>query len=173
MPVSFSLPSGANLSGNLQLWMQIHGLKYQTEASVQVNGGAWIPINDSTVTLLGNAAAYGGIGGGFATLKLTINLPAGAINPGSNTLTFRFNGTDGITSGFRVLDFNILSGGTQLISSGNFTLDDPSSWTAAPEQRLRYPGWRDAVANGPPDFSVRGADTSDLQSVAIRRTGAI
>jgi hypothetical protein len=126
--VTFNIPSGSNLSGQLELWLQIHGLKYQTEASVQVNGGSWLPINNSTVTLLGSAAAYGGIGGGFSTLTLTMNLPAGSITSGKNTLTFQFNGTDGVTSGFRVLNLNVLASGSQLISQSSFTLDDPSTW---------------------------------------------
>ena len=41
----------------------------ETQASVQVNNSAWLPISSSTVTLLGNATAYGGIGGGFGTLR--------------------------------------------------------------------------------------------------------
>jgi hypothetical protein len=47
VPVSFNIPTGTSLSG-LQLYLQIHGLKYETEASVQVNGGPWIPINNTT-----------------------------------------------------------------------------------------------------------------------------
>ena len=127
----FTVPSGANLSGQLKLWLQIHGLEYQTQASVQANGGAWIPINDSTVTYLGHSGTFGGIGGGFTTLQLTLNLPTGAITQGQNTLTFQFNGTDGISSGFRVLNLNVLTAsGSQLISQSSFSQDDPSSWTA-------------------------------------------
>ena len=112
-----------------RLWMQIHNLKYQTEASVQINGGLWLPINDTTVTLEGLASAYGGIGGGFSTLKLSLALPTGALVPGANTVTFQFNGTDGVTSGFRVLNFNFLdSNGNQLISADSFVQDDPSTW---------------------------------------------
>jgi cytochrome c553 len=130
VPVSFNIPTGTSLSG-LQLYLQIHGLKYETEASVQVNGGAWLPINTSTVTLQGYAAGVGGIGGGFATLKLTMNLPAGSITTGQNTLTFQFIATNGITSGYRVLNFNIqTSNGTQLIPASTFVQDDPSTWQA-------------------------------------------
>jgi hypothetical protein len=126
---SFNIPAGSNLNGQLRLWLQVHGLKYQTQGSVQVNGGNWIPINDTTVTLQGYAAAVGGIGGGFTNLKLTINLPAGAINQGSNTLTFRFNQTDGTSSGYRVLNLNVLaSDGTQLIAPSSFSWDDPTTW---------------------------------------------
>ncbi len=126
--VSVTVPSGSNLSGSLTLWMQIHGLKYDSEASVQVNNSAWLPISTGNVTLLGNAAAFGGIGGGFHTLQLTMNLPAGSVVAGSNTITFQFNGTDGVVSGYRVLAFNIQSAGTNLIPSSQFVEDDPDTW---------------------------------------------
>jgi hypothetical protein len=126
---SFNVPSGANLSGTMRLSLQIHGLQYQTQASVQLNSSAWTPINNTTVTLLGLAHAYGGIGGGFHTLKLTMNLPAGSVTTGTNTITFRFNGTDGRVSGFRVLAFNVLdSSGNSLIPSSAFLLEDPNTW---------------------------------------------
>ena len=112
-----------------RLWMQIHNLKYQTEASVQINGGLWLPINDTTVTLEGLASAYGGIGGGFSTIKMSLSLPTGSLVAGPNTVTFRFNGTDGVSSGFRVLNFNFLdSDGSQLIGADTFVQDDPNSW---------------------------------------------
>ncbi len=124
-----SIPSGSNVSGPLSLWMQIHGLRYQTQASVQVNNSSWMPISSSTVTLAGNAAAYGGIGGGFSTLTMTMTLPAGSIGTGSNTINFRFNQTDGRVSGFRVLAFNVQAAdGTQLIQTSTFVQDDPNAW---------------------------------------------
>jgi len=128
VPVTVNVPAGSNVGGQLQLWLQIHGLKYETEASVQVNGGSWIPINTSTVTFQDNAGMWGGIGGGFSTIKVTLNLPAGSIVAGSNTLVFRFNGTDGVTSGFRILNFNILSNGSQLLPQSSFTWNDPTTW---------------------------------------------
>jgi hypothetical protein len=116
------------VSGTL-LSMQIHNLKYETEASVKINNGAWMPINTSTVTLLGHGATYGGIGGGFATLSMTLSVPNGLLESGSNTVTFMFNRTDGVTSGYRVLNFNFVGpDGTQLVSASSFAQDDPNSW---------------------------------------------
>lgn len=126
--VSVTVPSGSNLSAPLTLWMQIHGLKYDSEASVQVNKSAWLPISTGNVTLAGLAAAYGGIGGGFHTLTMTMKLPAGVVVAGTNTITFQFNGTDGVTSGYRVLQFNIQSAGDNLIPSSQFVQDDPNTW---------------------------------------------
>jgi hypothetical protein len=126
--VSFNIPGGANLSG-LNLWMQIHGLRTQTQASLQLNNSGWQPISEANVTLLGQASAYGGIGGGFHTLQMTMPVPVGALQIGTNTLTFQFNQTDGRVSGFRVLAFNIQdSGGNSLISSNSFVEADPNTW---------------------------------------------
>ncbi len=126
---SFAVPQGANLSGALQLYLQIHNLKYDTEASVEVNSSGWLPISTGQVTLLGNATAYGGIGGGFHTLQMTMNLSAGAVRTGSNTIAFRFNQTDGRVSGFRVLAFNIQTAdGSPLIPASTFVADDPNTW---------------------------------------------
>lgn len=59
---------------------------------------------------------------------MTLNLPAGVVTTGTNTITFRFNGTDGAVSGYRVLAFNIQSGGSNLVPSSLFVQDDPSTW---------------------------------------------
>jgi len=127
--VSLPIPTGTSLNGQLQLWMQIHGLRYETQASVSVNNSGWLPISSSSVTLLGQANAYGGIGGGFHTLTMTMNLPAGSVVSGSNTVSFRFNGTDGRVSGYRVLAFNVQnSGGSLLIPSSTFVNEDPNAW---------------------------------------------
>jgi cytochrome c553 len=128
--VSVSIPTSATISGPLNLWMQIHGLEYETQASVRVNNGSWIALNSQNVKLQGLAAAYGGIGGGYHTLSMTVALPAGLIKAGTNTVTFSFNQTDGNSSGFRVLAFNVQTpSGSNLISSSQFTQDNPSKWT--------------------------------------------
>ena len=66
-----------------KLWMEIHALRYETEASLQLNSGPWIPINNSTASVLGMGASFGGIGGEFATLKMTMNLRVDDVQPGT------------------------------------------------------------------------------------------
>jgi cytochrome c553 len=125
----FTLPDGPHFNKRLKLWMEIHALKYETEASFQLNGRPWTPINSSTVSIQGLGGVYGGFGGGFSTLKMIFNLRLDEVHPGVNTLAFRFNGTDGIRSGFRVLAFNVLaSNGAPLIPQTSFAQDDPSKW---------------------------------------------
>ena len=73
-----SVPASAKLSGDVELWIVVHNFKYENMIGVQVNDGAWISLDDgidgtpATATLLGSALNYGGIGGGFSTLTLTV-----------------------------------------------------------------------------------------------------
>src|SRR2546423_3824574 len=92
------------------LWLQVHGVRYANQASVQVNASEWIPLNNSTVTVAEPGRSFGGIGGGFATLAMTVPLPTGTVVSGGNTIRFRFNQTDGVTSAYRVLALNFLAG---------------------------------------------------------------
>ena len=111
------------------LWLQIHGLRYADQASVQVNTSAWIPLNNSTVSIPEPARSFGGIGGGFSTLVMTLSLPNGAVVPGANALRFRFNQTDGVVSAYRVLAFNFLTGdGSKLLRPDDFVQDAPETW---------------------------------------------
>lgn len=126
--VQVNVPSLAGAPAAIPLQMRINGLEYETQASVQVNNSGWIPITSAAMTA-GLQQNYGGIGGGFSTLKFAIVLPAGTVVQGNNTVAFRFNGTDGSSSGFRVLNFNFLgAGGKILIPSTTFVQDNPAQW---------------------------------------------
>src|SRR5262245_31836923 len=67
------------------LWMQIHNLSYPDIVSVQVNNSAWFTLNNNTVTVAEPGKSYGGIGGGFSTLKVTLALRENMIVEGANT----------------------------------------------------------------------------------------
>jgi hypothetical protein len=70
-----------------------------------------------------------GIGGGFATLVLNLPLPSGTVIVGANTVRFRFNRTDGLASGYRVLDWNFLTAdGSGVIPPANYSKDEPETW---------------------------------------------
>lgn len=120
-----SVPSGA-----LEFRVKTHGVAYATQASVRVNGGAWIALDDTKLPAGSLDLLYGGVGGGYSVLRFAIPLAAGAIIPGSNTFDFRFNQTDGVSSGFRVLSFNVHAASAPLIAESNFAQDDPSQWRA-------------------------------------------
>ncbi len=113
------------------LSLQMHGLTYNDKASVQVNRGPWVSLSNSTVQVAEPGKSYGGIGGSFSTLKITIPLAAGLAHAGANTVSFRFNHTDDVSVGFRVLAFNFLTRqGRALLPAFTFWQDDPNAWTA-------------------------------------------
>ncbi len=113
------------------LSLQMHGLTYENKASVQVNKGAWVPFTNSAVQVAEPGRSYGGIGGALSTLKITIPLAPGLVHAGANTISFRFNHTDDVSIGFRVLAFNFLTAQKQaLLPAFTFWQDDPNAWTA-------------------------------------------
>jgi len=126
--VTVQIPPGLG-SEVRSLWMQIHGLEYADMVSVRVNQCSWLALNNQTVTVADPGRSYGGIGGGFATLKMTLPLAPGSVVEGSNTIQFRFNRSDGVVSGFRVLAFNFLTAdGRVILPPGAFVEEDPNAW---------------------------------------------
>jgi hypothetical protein len=112
------------------LWLQIHGLRYADQASVQVNTSAWIPLNNNTVTIAEPGKSFGGIGGGFSTLVMTLPLQNGTVVDGANTIRFRFDQTDGVVSGYRVLAWNLLTiEGRKVLPPDDFAEEGPETWT--------------------------------------------
>ena len=127
--VQVSVPATPSGSGPIHLWLSIHGLEYQTQASVKVNNSSWIALKDGNAELHGPGKNYGGIGGGYSALSIVVYLPAGTVQTGNNTVSFQFNGTDGNSSGFRVLAFNLqLANGTNILPASAFTADNPAQW---------------------------------------------
>jgi hypothetical protein len=141
LPVEVVGESGTTASVNIEvpagrarqvrsLWMQIHNLAYPDMMSVQVNGSNWLSLNNHTVSIAEPGKSYGGISGGFSTLKVTLPLPGQIVVDGVNSIRFRFNGTDGLVSGFRVLAFNLKDSGEEpVLPADTFAEEDPNLWT--------------------------------------------
>jgi hypothetical protein len=128
--VAFNLPA-ARAPQVRALSMQIHGISYPDMISVQLNSGPWLPLNNGTVAVAEPGKSYGGIGGALTTLKMTMPLTGGAAADGANTLRFRFNRSNGVVSGFRVIAFNLLGADSApLLEPSTFTQDDPQNWAA-------------------------------------------
>jgi hypothetical protein len=88
------------------------------KASLRLLGGsmdedvAWLDVTDENVTLADDERVHGGINGGLFTTKITVELDEATRQrlvalPAVNTLQFRFNGTDGESNGFRVLNVEL------------------------------------------------------------------
>ena len=153
------------------LWLQVHGLRYPEQASVQVNGGPWTPLTNDTVIVAPPGRTYGGIGGGFATLVLTLPLPSGSVVGGDNTVRFRFNRTNGLSSGYRVLAWNFLTAeGSNIIPPTSFEEDAPETWTSprtdSASIRTGQELWHSAslVASSLPDSPRIRAHCSDCHA---------
>lgn len=124
-------------SGPMRLWMQVHGLSYEGEASVQINDSAWIPLRNDTTQVEGLGKLYGGIGGAYATLRLSLPIPEGTLQPGTNWIRFRFNHLRGMSIGYRVLDFDLFTAeGLSLVDPRIFEEEDPSTWVAPRPEAL-------------------------------------
>lgn len=99
------------------------------KASYRVNGGAWRNISNANANVRFPENAYMGIGGAYHTVRLTV--PVSTIVSGANTVEFRFNGTEGVSAGFRILELDMLGpGGVSRIGNTTFIQDDPESWGA-------------------------------------------
>ena len=124
--VNVNVPDASGVTG---LWMQVHNLSYDNKGSVKINGGNWIDLNNNSVEVAFPEVNIGGIGGGYSTIRITVPLSSNDVVNGNNTIQFRFNGSDGISMGYRVLDFNFVRGdGSKAIPASEFAEDDPTTW---------------------------------------------
>jgi Secretion system C-terminal sorting domain len=110
------------------IWFMINNLSYQNKASVRINGKSWLSLNDSTVNMQKQEKQRGGmIHGGFNTVRLTI--PKTGLVSGVNKIDFRFNKSDGISIGYRVVRMNLIGDNdARLLPSTMFEEDNPDNW---------------------------------------------
>src|SRR5215472_5583611 len=155
--VTVNIPDVSNIAS---LWLRIHGMEsYTDKASIRLNGGNWLNINNTNVIVEYPANLFEGIGGALNTVKFkvpierlagrardsfgarAIEIPvpiphslgpetlAGTLVPGNNTIDFRFNKSDGLSIGFRVIGINFLRlDGTKVLADTSFTWEDPNTW---------------------------------------------
>ena len=112
---------------------------YSTDkASVRLNNGNWVDINNSTVTCQGPEASARCVDGPMHTIRFRLPIDQlGGLQEGANALSFRFNyahpsGELGDPStGYRILGLEMRDGsGTDHIDGTTFQWDNPGSWTA-------------------------------------------
>ncbi len=144
--VSFELGSTQQIS---HLYLRCNACGYhdidldkndgKTKATVRINGGAAIPLRhfiekgrvygNADIQIIGGEADYGGIGGGFRTVRMV--LPIDGLVAGANTLTFEHLDAEAPSIGFRIVELNLLRGGdlgSKVLAAAEFVEDDPMSW---------------------------------------------
>lgn len=145
-----ALPAN-KLDAAQQLWFQCHRcgfygapefeatttLPTKVKASVRVLGGVsgdaeaqvpWTDVTDATVVLADDERVHGGVNGGLYTTRITLALDAttrARLVAGVNRVQFRFNGTDGESNGFRVLDVELRDGAAARVDSTAKRQADP------------------------------------------------
>lgn len=86
---------------------QHEGFDVEGAASIQINDGPWVDVRNENVRCGRSERLHTQcIGGAFSTVRFMI--PASNVNAGTNWVRFRFNGTDGIRSGYRVLEVGFM-----------------------------------------------------------------
>ncbi|MGB0371841.1 MAG: LamG-like jellyroll fold domain-containing protein [Opitutales bacterium] len=119
-----------------RIYLQVHGLRFGGQMSVKINDNDWLNVYNDTVELHPNEEKLLGIGGTYSTIRYYI--PGSDLTPGqSNRLTFRLNGTDGFTTGIRIIDIDLLDDqGDSVLPVSTFLEEDPTKWTApySPDQ---------------------------------------
>ncbi|HLI49419.1 MAG TPA: hypothetical protein VKV18_12115 [Chthonomonas sp.] len=134
MPLEVMGPDGTTVRIKLMadsttlpiLSLRVHGLEDEQEASIQINNGAWIPLDNAHCTIVGPGISgkFGGIGGSPITLfDLKVPFNRDWLRIGENTITFRFNHSNGINSGYRVLGVHFENGPVP-----QYVWDDPAKW---------------------------------------------
>ena len=102
MSATVTVPTNART-----LWLRVNGLGYENKGSVLVNlTGAWTPFNNTNCVFDFPASSLNGIGGPLSTLSFT--MPGIVLKPGKMVLTFRFDSSDLISNGYRVIGINLL-----------------------------------------------------------------
>jgi len=133
------------------LWLRTHRLSWRedgeyasvdlplgnvrpgSKGSVRLNGGAWVPLTNSTVSAEGEAAELGGLNG--SNMTVAVRLPVSALGApglrtGENLLEFRYDATDGITLGWRLLGLDLRTTTGVSLLTRNTEWDDPDTWVA-------------------------------------------
>ncbi|WP_296950593.1 hypothetical protein [uncultured Massilia sp.] len=146
--------ASAKRAAAAQLWFQCHRCGFygapefeattrpptKIKASVRVLGGAsgstsaasvpWIDITDANVQLADDERIHGGVNGGMYTTRITLNLDAATrarlvALPRKNLVQFRFNGTDGESNGFRILDVQLRDAAATRVDDTTVRRADP------------------------------------------------
>lgn len=113
----------------------------------QAAGVPWVDITDANVVMRPSERLSGGINGGFYTTHFYLVLDAASRArltdaPAGNRIQFRFNGTDGESNGYRILDVHFQD------DAGNLTDAEPVVRVDPAAERRAETAWSDDAQAG-------------------------
>ncbi len=117
------------LNSTANIWLMVNNLSFENKGSVRINNGTWLSLNHQTVQMQIQEKQRGGMThGGYSTIRFTI--PKTGLIAGNNTIDFRFNKSNGISIGYRVVRLNLLdTNKNKLLPNSMFEEDNPNNWT--------------------------------------------
>ncbi len=130
------------------IWFQVHNLSYEGKMSFKVNGSDWITLTDTNAVYPDRESAMYGMGGISSTLRFHYVIDGDfTVYNGTNNFEFRFNDADAKTIGYRILNFNLRAGTSNLIHGSQFIVDNPATWTPPSTNALDIADGKDAWMN--------------------------
>ncbi len=109
------------------IYMRVHNLSYDDKMSVRVGNGAWFDVNNSSVDVAYPESHYEGIGGAWDIVRIVVPL---SLSSGQHTIEWRFNGTDGLSTGYRIIDMAPLrADSSEIPMMEQILIEDPDLWT--------------------------------------------
>jgi len=176
--VQLPLISG-HASTSLRLYIRIHNPGYTSavrpdgKISFQIDGGSWIALTNANATGIDEMKYYGDIGSYARVREFTLVVPDGTVGSSDTTVTIgiRFNGTEGNTSGARILALNLIEANktctqisvtsnvaTPTCSSNGYSSGDTVLMQFTPGMYMRFGGLRTltAAATNTFDFTPCG-----------------
>jgi hypothetical protein len=121
-----------NATTATELYQKIHS-PGEGKISLRINGGSWVTYTSNNIVQSTVQKAFYGLDGIQHTVEFTSSLTNWTLvdPPATNTFEWRFNDIDGLTIGYRVLDFNVRHAGTNLIASVQLPEENPATWVAS------------------------------------------
>ena len=114
------------------------GFDPEQAAAIRINGGDWVPVRDESVNCAWPERAYDCVAGPYHTIRFTI--PATDTQPGANTIDFKFNGTEGARSGYRVIGLGLMTGADPSVQDFDPMQHGAHDGTTFQEERLQHLG---------------------------------
>ena len=130
--VNFDL--GTNGAADAEkLFVQVHNVAYYRKGRLRVNAGEWLDMtnDNAAIDMFQPDKNYGGFGGGFATVRFTVDKSELNFQNGINTVEFEYNHKHKkfATAGYRVIRVQVLDAeGNNLIPGSNYIEQDPTTW---------------------------------------------